>query len=130
MTGRCACGAVRYEVTGPFEAAGYCHCHRCQRRTGAAASANATVAPEHFRVTAGEDLIRTWAPENGFPKSFCSVCGSALFSGGGDRPVGVRMGTLDEDPGVRPAYRQWLDSAAAWEPVPDDGLQRYAQGRT
>jgi hypothetical protein len=40
------------------------------------------------------------------------------------------MGTLDEDPGVRPAYRQWLDSAAAWEPVPDDGLQRYAQGRT
>ena len=130
MTGRCACGAVRYEVTAPFESASYCHCHRCQRRTGTAASANARVAPEHFRITAGDEHVRTWAPESGFPKSFCSVCGSALFSGGGELPVGVRMGTLDEDPGVRPSYRQWLESAAVWEAVPDDGLQRHPQGRT
>ncbi len=130
MTGRCACGAVTYEVTAPFESASYCHCHRCQRRTDTAASANARVAPEHFRITAGEEHVSTWTPETGFPKSFCSLCGSALFSGGDDRPVGVRMGTLDADPGVRPSYRQWLESAASWEAVPDDGLQRHPRGRT
>ena len=129
ITGGCACGTVRYEVTAPFESASYCHCHRCQRRTGTAWSINARIAPEHFRITAGEEAVRTWAPENGFPKSFCSLCGSALFSGGGELPVGVRMGTLDGDPGVRPSYRQWLESAPDWEAVPDDGLDRYPRAR-
>jgi hypothetical protein len=129
ITGGCACGTVRYEVSAPFEGALYCHCHRCQRRTGTAWSVNARVAAEHFRIVAGEEAVRTWSPEGGFSKSFCSVCGSALFSGGGDKPVGVRMGTLDGDPGVRPAYRQWLESAAPWETVPDDGLERFPQAR-
>jgi hypothetical protein len=28
LTGRCACGAVRFRVTQPFRSAGCCHCHR------------------------------------------------------------------------------------------------------
>ena len=42
LTGGCLCGAVRYEVTEPLVSASYCHCTRCQRRTGTAASAQAT----------------------------------------------------------------------------------------
>jgi hypothetical protein len=41
LTGGCNCGAVRFEVTAPLALASYCHCKRCQRRSGAAASANA-----------------------------------------------------------------------------------------
>jgi hypothetical protein len=26
LTGECACGTVRFEVTKPFNTAGYCHC--------------------------------------------------------------------------------------------------------
>jgi hypothetical protein len=61
------------------------------------------------------------------PKLFCATCGSALFSGDpfSDEQVAVRLGTLDADPGIRPQYRQFVDSAAPWEPLPDDGLQRY-----
>ena len=36
------------------------------------------------------------------------------------------MGTFDEDPGVRPSYRQFVAYAAPWEPIPDDGLPRFA----
>ena len=43
--------------------------------------------------------------------------------------VGVRMGAFDEDPGVRPSYRQYVAYAAAWEPIPDDGLPRYPERR-
>jgi hypothetical protein len=129
MTGRCACGAVRYAVTAPFESANYCHCHRCQRRTGTAWSINAAVPPEGFEITQGAELVHTWTPEGGFPKSFCSRCGSALFSGGGELTVGVRMGTLDADPGVRPSHHQWVESAPDWEPLPDDGLPRHPQAR-
>jgi hypothetical protein len=129
MTGGCACAAVRYRVSGEFIGASYCHCHRCQRRTGTAWSINASVAPADFEVTQGAEHVRTWAPENGFPKSFCGLCGSALFSGGGELPVGVRMGTLDEDPGIRPGYHQWVDSAPDWEAIPDDGLPRHPGAR-
>ena len=55
LTGGCNCGAVRFEVTAPLLVASYCHCKRCQRRSGAAASANAHPAPGTFRIVAGED---------------------------------------------------------------------------
>ena len=129
LTGGCGCGAVRYRITQEFISASYCHCTRCQRRTGTAWSINAAVAPEGFEITQGAEAIREWRPEGGFPKSFCGECGSALFSGGGDLVVGVRMGTLDRDPGVRPQHHQWVDSAPAWQAIPDDGLPRYPQAR-
>jgi hypothetical protein len=30
---------------------------------------------------------------------------------------------------VRPEYRQFVESAALWEPIPDDGLERYPRSR-
>ncbi len=39
--------------------------------------------------------------------------------------MGVRLGAFDEDPGVRPSKRQFVAYAAIWEPIPDDGLQRF-----
>jgi hypothetical protein len=130
VTGSCACGTVRFEVTQPFETAGYCHCKRCQRRSGALWSLNATVGPEALRIVAGEDAVRTWRPESGFPKSFCGQCGGHLWSGDAGTPVvAIRLGTVDGDPGIRPQWHQWLDSAPDWEPIPDDGLPRFSAGR-
>ena len=79
LTGGCNCGAVRYEVTEPLVVASYCHCKRCQRRSGAAASANAHPAPGAFKIVAGEDRLRVWKPEDGGEKWFCGDCGSAMF---------------------------------------------------
>jgi hypothetical protein len=130
LTGGCLCGAVRFEIDGPLGVASYCHCTRCQRRTGTAASAQARTAPGSVHVTAGEDLVREWAPGDGWPKCFCGACGSALWS---RDPVsgalGVRLGAFDEDPGVRPEYRQFVAYAAPWEPLPDDGLPRFPERR-
>ncbi len=127
LTGGCNCGAVRFEVTAPLRGASYCHCRRCQRRTGAGASANARTEPGSFRVVQGEEQLRAWKPPDGAEKWFCGECGSALFSlASGEPPkVGVRLGAFDADPGVRPAYRQFVAYASPWEPIPDDGLPRY-----
>jgi hypothetical protein len=127
LTGSCACGAVRFEVTAPFQTAGYCHCKRCQRRSGTMWTLNGTVAAEAFAIVQGADAIRTWRPPDGQPKSFCAHCGGHLFSGDPDRQatVGVRFGAVDGDPGIRPQWRQWLESAPEWEPIPDDGLPRF-----
>jgi len=129
LTGGCLCGGVRWELTEPPVSASYCHCTRCQRRTGTAASAQAQIAPGSLRIVSGEELVREWAPPDGWPKAFCSACGSALWSRNPDDPDmrSVRMGSFDEDPGVRPSYRGFVAYAASWEPIPDDGLPRYPE---
>ena len=130
LTGGCLCGGVRFEVDEAPESASYCHCTRCQRRTGTAASAQARVPAGALRVVQGEQLVREWAPPDGWPKCFCSACGSALWSRDPQGTVlGVRLGAFDSDPGVRPAYRQYVAYAAAWEEIPDDGLPRFPERR-
>jgi hypothetical protein len=125
------CGGVRYEVSAPLEYAGYCHCTRCQRRTGGAASMSARVRPGSFAIVDGAELLSVYRPPDGFEKAHCSACGSALFSRDPDdhEVIGVRMGTFDTDPGVRPSYHQFVAYAAAWEPIPDDGLPRHPESR-
>jgi hypothetical protein len=129
ISGHCLCGGVRFEITEAPLDASYCHCTRCQRRTGTAASANLKPAPGSFRITEGEELVRLYSPPDGFHKAFCSVCGSALFSRDPDdhQNVGVRMGALDADPGIAPSSRRFVAYAASWEPIPDDGLPRYPE---
>jgi hypothetical protein len=132
LTGGCLCGAVRYEVTEPLVSASYCHCTRCRRRTGTAASAQARVSPGSLRIVGGAEHVSEWAPPDGWPKCFCRICGGALWSRSphDDGVFSVRLGTFDADPGIRPQYRQFVAYAAAWEEIPDDGLPRYPEQRT
>ena len=122
---------MRFEVTGPLADAGYCHCTRCQRRTGTAASLNARTAPGALRLLSGADQLGRFSPPGGSDKVFCARCGSALYSQDPARPeiVGIRFGALDSDPGIRPQYHQFVAYAAPWEPIPDDGLPRYDESR-
>ena len=131
LTGGCNCGAVRYEVSAPLVRGSYCHCKRCQRRSGAAASAQAHPAPGTFRIVAGQDALRVWKPSNGGEKWFCGECGSAVFGSNPSHPesIGIRMGSFDDDPGVRPSVRQFVAYAAVWERLPDDGLSRFPESR-
>ena len=128
LTGGCNCGAVRFEITEPLLSRRYCHCTRCQRRTGhrrvgqRARSRRARSGSSH-----GEDRLRAWKPEGGAEKCFCGDCGSALFTRDPEARRGSASGSarLDGDPGIRPSARQFVAYAAPWEPIPDDGLPRY-----
>ena len=132
LNGGCLCGGVRFEVSEPLVSSGYCHCTRCQRRTGTAASASGRVAPGSLTLLSGEELLSSWdPPDHGFSKVFCSGCGSHLWSQSQDDPEikSIRLGAFDGDPGIRPSTRQFVAYAAAWEPIPDDGLPRYPEHR-
>lgn len=128
MTGGCLCGGVRFEIARPALGASYCHCTRCQGRTGSAASAQAQVDGLGFRILTGDHLVQEWRhPDGGYFKAFCRNCGAHLFSRSPDTPghMAVRMSAFDGDPGVRPTVRSHVASACDWEPIPEDGLQRY-----
>ena len=132
VTGGCLCGGVRFELSEPATAAGYCHCTRCQRRTGTASSAQARIDGHTFRLICGEELVKAWCHEDGgFEKCFCGRCGAHLFSRDPADPaqMSIRLGAFDSDPGVRPSWRTFTRYAAPWEPIPDDGLERYPEAK-
>jgi len=132
LTGGCGCGAVRFELDAPPERAIYCHCTRCQRRSGTNAGASARIDPGTFRLVAGAERLRGWMPEGGLEKVFCGECGSGLLARRPDdgAVLVVRMGAFDGDPGVRPSAHQYTAYAAPWQPIPDDGLPRYPERMT
>ena len=132
LSGGCLCGTVRFELTAPLTRAGYCHCTRCQRRSGTAASAQGPIDGRTLTFLSGADEVKAFRhPDGGFEKLFCQECGSHLFSRNPDdaNQMSVRLGAINGDPGVRPAYRQYVSYAAAWEPIPDDGLKRFPESR-
>lgn len=130
LTGGCNCGGVRFEVTETPVSASWCHCTRCQRRTGSSGSPQARLAAGSFRIVQGEELLRAWEPPDGFAKFFCSSCGSSMWSRSPDgEAVSVRFGVFDSDPGIRPSCHQFVAYAAVWDTMPDDGLPRYPEGR-
>jgi hypothetical protein len=127
LTGSCNCGAVRFEVSEPLVVASYCHCKRCQRRSGTAFAVGAITRPGSVTVTQGRDHLRTYAPETSFHKQFCARCGSQLFTI--DPETGdvfaVRFGTLDDPPDLPVLGHQFVAYAAPWHPLPDDGAPRF-----
>ena len=53
-TGACACGAIRYEVTGEPFLVHNCHCKSCQRLTGTAFKMGSYWSEESVRVVSGD----------------------------------------------------------------------------
>jgi hypothetical protein len=128
LTGHCLCGEVRFQISEPLVSASYCHCTRCQRRSGAGASVNARLAPGSLQILEGAEKVREWRPPGeGHVKAFCGECGAGLYSRHPDDPskMGIRLGTIDGDPGIRPSLRHHTATAAVWEPIPEDGLPRH-----
>lgn len=120
--GGCLCGAVRFEITGPFLRAGHCHCSRCRRHSGTAVCTQGRVLQEHFRLLSGEDRVRVYGDGGHAVKAFCTTCGSSLF--GGTWPEGpevsIRLGVMDGDPGIRPQAHTFVASRAPWDEIMDE----------
>ena len=129
ITGRCMCGAVEVSSVAPFVGALYCHCKRCQRRSGTTRSMTALCPAGAFSVTAGEEKVRVWDPGDGWLKAFCVDCGSHTHTISPDDPtlVAIRLGCLDADPRIRPQVHQFVAYASPLEPLPDDGLPRFPE---
>ena len=127
LQGTCLCGGVRFEIAEPFGRVSACHCEFCKRISGGYGTVSGRVATAAIRVLEGEELLRSYTPEGGSAKTFCSVCGSNLFGGGWpeSESSSVRLATLGLAYDRKPEAHTFVRSVAAWEILPDDGLPRY-----
>ena len=117
IKGSCLCGAVNYQIEGPFKVFQYCHCSRCRKFTGSAYASNLFVPPERFRWTSGEGMIGRYEHPDAkyFATNFCKQCGSSLpWAVKGGKNIIVTAGTLDDDPGVKPMCNIFWRSKASW----------------
>ena len=120
LTGKCQCGAVRYEVSDAFLYAMNCHCSECRAATGSAYKAFAGIEREKLTITDGLDEIAIFGAED-LNDTRCGACGSFLFSVVRDGAfVHVAMGSLVDAPTIRPTKHIFVGSKAAWFEITDD----------
>ena len=127
MRGTCLCGGVRFEVTQPFERVAACHCESCKKLSGGGGTVSGRVRTEAIRLLAGADLVKSFQPEEGSAKTFCSECGSNLFGAGwpASEHTSVRLSALEESYEGRIESHIFVHSLAPWETLPDDGAERF-----
>ena len=132
VRGSCLCGGVTFTVDGPLWRAWNCHCSRCRKARSAAYASNLFTANDGVRFTSGEALLARYkVPEaDHFTHVFCRVCGSSLPRIDTDRQfAAIPMGSLDDDPGVRPQRHIYVASKAPWYEI-SDTLPQDPEGPT
>jgi hypothetical protein len=129
LRGSCLCGGVRYEITGKLTGTRNCHCSMCRKAHGAAFRTRASVQSADFRLVSGDDLLTFFESSPGNHRGFCRVCGSPIVTKFDAYPsvVGLPLGALDDDPGVRPKLHVHVASKAPWFTITDD-LPQFAEG--
>ena len=120
LEGRCECGATGYRVEDAFLYAANCHCSRCRASTGSAFKPFAGIEREKLEVTDGADrLMIVGEPDANHTR--CGVCGSLLFSVVREGAyVHVALGSLVDDPSIRPTGHIFVGSKAPWFEITDD----------
>lgn len=126
LTGKCLCGAVHYTVADEFVYAANCHCSNCRRTTGSAFKPLAGIQRDKLAVAKGNNNLLIFGEDNGHD-AHCRTCGSLLYSVVRDGAfVHVAMGTLADDPAIRPSAHIFIGSKAPWFTITDN-LPQYEE---
>jgi hypothetical protein len=115
--GSCLCGSVTFVVEGEPLRAHNCHCSRCRKGRSAAFASNLFTKADGVRFTRVEELLASYKiPEaKHFTQVFSCTCGSIMPRISVDRDLAiVPMGSLDDNPGMRPQAHIFVASKAPW----------------
>ena len=122
-SGRCLCGAVRYETDAALRPVVACHCSQCRLSSGFHVAA--TSAPrDAVRI---EGAVTWFASSSEARRGFCGTCGSNLFWDGGGASLSIMAGTLDAPTGLAMAGHIFVGDKPDWYAIAD-GLPQ-AEGR-
>jgi hypothetical protein len=121
ITGRCLCGSVTYSADAEPVVQAVCHCTDCQRQTGSPFSVIVGVprAALNVEATTIASYATTGEDHGGdTERSFCSACGSPVFSIAAVLPemAFIKAGSLDDASWLEPAVEVWTSSAQPWSP--------------
>ncbi|MDX8414279.1 MAG: GFA family protein [Mariprofundales bacterium] len=121
MKGSCLCGQVKYEISGEIGPITHCHCPTCRKAHAAAFTSVAAVQLTDLTFTTGEALLKFYESSPGKRRYFCSNCGSHIYAKReGQQHYIFRVGTMDDDPHVRPVQHIFTRYQAPWHEISDN----------
>lgn len=127
ISGECLCGAITFNIKDNFLYAGYCHCSRCRKASGAAGTAIGGLAAIDFELTKGAEYIQQYTRSENSVTCFCKQCGSTLY---GEKPqsglLHIRYGALNQTPSLPVQAHTQVASKADWYEI-NDQLPQFAE---
>jgi len=124
IVGGCLCGQIRYESSSIPIMVAACHCTHCRKQSGTAFSVIVGVTSDSLTISG--DSLRTFNDigSSGRPveRSFCSACGSALYSRASatEDILYFKAGSLDNSDWVEPNVEIWCNSQVSWSTLKKD----------
>ena len=126
-TGGCACGEVRYEISGEPVFQNHCHCLDCQHKSGTGHGSYLTFPREgvklqgraaHWDMIADSGNVKT--------RAFCPTCGSPVYMTFAGMPeiFTIHAATLDDPKRFTPQAVTYNFRAHAWDHV-DPTLTKF-----
>lgn len=126
-TGGCACGAVRYEISGEPVFQNHCQCRDCQRKSGTGHGSYLTF-PRSGVKQSGQATLWDIVADSGNVKTraFCPSCGSPVSMTFAAMPdiFTVHAASLDDPGRFRPQVVTYAVRAHAWDSLAP-GLQSF-----
>ena len=127
LTGSCLCGDIAFEIDGPVDHIGHCHCSMCRKSHGAAFATFGVAAPEDFHWRQGEDKVVHYRSTKTTWRNFCPRCGSGVPACPPGGPFAIiPLGNVAEDPVARPELHFFAGAKAPWHNIVDDLPQHEA----
>jgi hypothetical protein len=131
-SGGCACGAIRYRVTGKPAIGLVCHCRFCQRRLASAFAVIAyfdAQAVEFTQGTPAQCEYRSDESHRWLRMDFCAKCGTTVSHVAEARPGmrAIAAGTFDEPNWFAIDRHIWVRSKQQWVVIPP-GVATFEQG--
>ena len=129
VRGSCLCGGVDVRGGGRAAPRGELPLQPLPRARSAAHAANLFTTADGVRFTRGEGNRASYkVPEaRFFTQVFCRTCGSPMPRIDRERGIAVvPMGSLDDDPGIRPQFHIFVGSKAPWFEIADE-LPQHAE---
>jgi len=116
--GACQCGAIAYEAQIDPARSTVCHCHDCQRLSGAPFRASVPARSDDFQITRGTPRVYVKTAESGNRRvqAFCGDCGSPIYSADAENPkaYNLRLGIVAERAQLPPQRQIWCEAALPW----------------
>jgi hypothetical protein len=127
ISGRCLCGAIRYQVDGPVSMMIHCHCSMCRKHHGSAFATFVAAPLIGFRWAAGEDGVAVYQSSEKGRRPFCRNCGSVAPTLAVEMNLAILpAGNLDGDLDIRPQSHWFTGSKAPWYAI-TDSLPQHAE---
>ena len=128
-SGGCACGAVRYEISGEPVFQNHCQCRDCQKKSGTGHGSYLTFMRDGAKLS-GEVKLWNLLDDNGNEKTsaFCPTCGSPLYFTFKPNPqfMAVHAASLDDPARFKPQAVTYASRGLAWDQL-DPTLQGFAK---